>query len=125
MPADATTPLHDEHTLRAVRGRLSLELETSVTNPFSIVPGREQLIRDAIRRALAEESGASVVPDTIVDDLYDELVGLGPLQPLMADPNTTDILVNRWAPHGAGSVTLVDMSTAEWNTADRRLGRRA
>jgi len=89
-------PVHDEHTLRAVRGRLSLELETAVTNPFSIVPGREQLIRDAIRRALVEETGASVLPETVVDDLYDELVGLGPLQPLMADPNTTDILVNRW-----------------------------
>ena len=31
-----------------------------------------------------------------VDHLYDELVGLGPLQPLMDDELTTDILVNRW-----------------------------
>ena len=87
--AAATT----EDLLRSVRARLTLELDPAVANPFSTIPGRRQLIRDAIRRAL-DDVGANA-REELVDDLYDELVGLGPLQPLMADPAITDILVNR------------------------------
>jgi pilus assembly protein CpaF len=85
----------DQRVVSAVRARLSLELDPSVTNPFSTAPDRDQLIHEAIRRALLDESGAE--PDGgLVTELFDELVGLGPLQPLMADPDTTDILVNSY-----------------------------
>jgi len=87
-PAIATDDL-----LRTVRARLTLELDPAVANPFSTVPGRRGLIRDAIRRAL--DDVASPSDEATVDDLYDDLVGLGPLQPLMADADITDILVNR------------------------------
>lgn len=86
----------DESLVRAVRARLALEVEPAVLNPFSTVPGRELVIRSAIVRALGESPGSVAVTDAHVDELYDELVGLGPLQPLMEDPGTTDILVNRW-----------------------------
>lgn len=79
--------------LRTIRARLTLELDPAVANPFSTVPGRRGLIREAIRRALDDVAAPS--DDTTVDDLYDDLVGLGPLQPLMASPEITDILVNR------------------------------
>ncbi|MEO1266404.1 MAG: CpaF family protein, partial [Pseudomonadota bacterium] len=32
--------------------------------------------------------------DALVRDLVDEVMGLGPLEPLLADPSITDILVN-------------------------------
>ncbi|HEV7676972.1 MAG TPA: ATPase, T2SS/T4P/T4SS family [Candidatus Dormibacteraeota bacterium] len=90
----ADTLTAPEDLLRSIRARLTLELDPAVANPFSTVPGRRGLIRDAIRRALADVE-AALPHDALVDDLYDELVGLGPLQPLMSDPEITDILVNR------------------------------
>ena len=92
MPADIAVPAGDE-LLRSVRARLTLELDPAVTNPFSTVPGRRELIRDAIQCALEDVGSES--NQAVVDELYDELVGLGPLQTLMADAEITDILVNR------------------------------
>ena len=94
MPAD--TVLQDDDLVRSVRARLTLELDPAVANPFSTVPGRRELIRDAIRRVLDDLGNPpGEHHERQVDDLYDELVGLGPLQPLMADADITDILVNR------------------------------
>ena len=93
--AEVATRL-DEQVLRGVRARLSLELEPAVTNPFSALPGRRELIRSAIAVALDELAPGMPGRESVIAELYDELVGLGPLQPLMADPGTTDILVNRW-----------------------------
>lgn len=90
--AELAVPVGDD-LLRSVRARLTLELDPAVANPFSTVPGRRELIRDAIHRAIDDVGSPS--PDALVEELYDELVGLGPLQPLMADPDITDILVNR------------------------------
>jgi pilus assembly protein CpaF len=91
--AEALLDVGDD-LLRNVRARLSIELDPAIANPFSTVPGRRELICDAIRRAL-DDLGSPTTHDALVEELYDELVGLGPLQPLMADPHITDILVNR------------------------------
>jgi pilus assembly protein CpaF len=93
VPAD-TLVAPSEELLRNVRARLTLELDPAVANPFSTVPGRRELIRDAIRRTLADLDAPST-HDALVDELYDELVGLGPLQAPLGDPQITDILVNR------------------------------
>ena len=82
-----------DELVRTVRARLTLELDPAVANPFSTLPGRRQLIRDAIANALGDVDMSAET--RLVDELYDELVGLGPLQPLMANPAITDILVNR------------------------------
>ena len=89
----AETLLATDDLLRSIRARLTLELDPAVANPFSTVPGRRELIRDAIGHALADVDAPT--HNGMVDELYDELVGLGPLQHLMADPDITDILVNR------------------------------
>ena len=92
----AEQPAVTDAVLRAVRARLSLELDPSIANPFSTSPDRAALIHAAIERILGVLAGEGMDSGNSVDDIYDELVGLGPLQPLMDDPRTTDILVNRF-----------------------------
>ena len=62
-------------------------------------------IVDAVRR----EPGSAVLGDTTVlrlaGKVHDHLVGAGPLAPLLADPQVTDVLVNGvevWVDRGAG-----------------------
>jgi pilus assembly protein CpaF len=63
----------------------------------------------AVVTAVRQESGAAVLGDTAVlrlaDRIHDQLVGAGPLAPLLADPEVTDVLVNGtqvWVDRGAG-----------------------
>jgi pilus assembly protein CpaF len=79
----------------AVRARLTMTLDPELLNPFSNRPDRTPSIKACISDALASLDMAGYDP-ALVDALFDDLVGLGPLQPLMADPLITDILVNRF-----------------------------
>jgi pilus assembly protein CpaF len=63
----------------------------------------------AVVNAVRQETGAAVLGDTAVlrlaDQVHDQLVGAGPLAPLLADPAVTDVLVNGvqvWVDRGAG-----------------------
>jgi pilus assembly protein CpaF len=63
----------------------------------------------AVVSAVRAEPGAAVLGDTAVlrlaDRVHDQLVGAGPLAPLLADPAVTDVLVNGvqvWVDRGAG-----------------------
>ncbi len=87
--------VNDGQALRNyVRAQLALEVDPDVINPFSKHPNRLQILRDRIRAAVIQRN---VVPTReVLDGLFDEIVGLGPLEPLMADPTVTDILVNRF-----------------------------
>lgn len=53
-------------------------------------------VRDIISAFLKEENETlnHAEQDRIVDDVIDELLGFGPLEPLLADPTVSDILVN-------------------------------
>jgi pilus assembly protein CpaF len=73
----------------------------------------------AVVRAVRRETGAAVLGDTTVlrlaDRVRDELVGAGPLAPLLTQQEVTDVLVNGvqvWVDRGAGlertSVTFRD-----------------
>ncbi|QDM39619.1 CpaF family protein [Altererythrobacter sp. TH136] len=56
----------------------------------------EQEIRDIVRELLAERREAlnAAERDALVIEVLDELLGLGPLEPLLKDESITDILVN-------------------------------
>ena len=64
----------------------------------------EKLPREGIRSEIADIIGELLVErqealnraerETLVDDVLDELLGLGPLEPLLQDESVTDILVN-------------------------------
>ncbi len=63
----------------------------------------------AVVQAVRSEPGAAVLGDTAVlrlaDRVHDQLVGAGPLAPLLDDPLVTDVLVNGlavWVDRGAG-----------------------
>jgi pilus assembly protein CpaF len=63
----------------------------------------------AVVSAVRRETGAAVLGDTAVlrlaDQIHDQLVGAGPLAPLLADPAVTDVLVNGiqvWVDRGSG-----------------------
>ena len=59
------------------------------------VPLERRALTAAARSLLAEE--APLEDQSIVDGVVDALVGLGPLEPLLADPTVSDVLVN--GPH--------------------------
>jgi pilus assembly protein CpaF len=77
-----------------VRAQLTQQVDPDITNPFSTDPRRNQLLKDCIRAALVQRQIAPT-PD-LVSGLFDDIVGLGPLQPLMTDAEISDILVNRF-----------------------------
>jgi pilus assembly protein CpaF len=53
-------------------------------------------IRDVCQRVIAEESVPLSVPQRqrVIEQIEDEILGLGPLEPLLKDPTVSDILVN-------------------------------
>ncbi|MET7667809.1 TadA family conjugal transfer-associated ATPase [Micromonospora luteifusca] len=83
----------------------------------------------AIVSAVRAEPTAAVLGDTavlrIADRVHDDLVGAGPLAPLLADPEVTDVLVNGtrvWVDRGAG---LQQVAVPVGSTEDvRRLAQR-
>ena len=83
----------------------------------------------AVVSAVRRESGAAVLGDTTVlrlaDRIHDQLVGAGPLAPLLADPGVTDVLVNGvqvWVDRGTG----LERAAVSVGTEDdvRRLAQR-
>jgi pilus assembly protein CpaF len=90
-PAQLLSPQELRHFVRA---QLTLQVDPEILDPFSTDPNRNTILRDRIHDAITQRQLAPTAD--LVDNLFDELVGLGPLQPLMTDPAITDILVNRF-----------------------------
>ncbi|GAL12447.1 type II/IV secretion system ATP hydrolase TadA/VirB11/CpaF TadA subfamily [Vibrio astriarenae] len=79
----------------SLREKIYAALEADVVNTLS----REQLteqLSEAIDVLIDREqhSVATVVRREYVKSLVDEIVGLGPLQPLMDDESISDIMIN-------------------------------
>lgn len=56
-------------------------------------------VGEIVRELLLEEGAPLNLPErsTLIDDVLDELLGLGPLEPLLKDATVTDILVNTYS----------------------------
>ncbi|HEX3281370.1 MAG TPA: CpaF family protein [Pyrinomonadaceae bacterium] len=79
---------------RAIITRLDL-LKLNTLSPERV---RSEVSRLAEDLLLAENAPlSSVERDRLVSEVHHELFGLGPLEPLLADPTITDILVNAYS----------------------------
>ena len=79
------------HIHQALLGRLDLEAMESLT------PERlKDELRQMVERLLVEENLVLNAGErrNLVRDIQHEMLGLGPLEPLLADPTVSDILVN-------------------------------
>src|ERR1051326_4129952 len=79
-----------------IHAQLVDDLDLSVLDSLS----PEELTQE-LRRLIERLAEASRLPlnrierERLVQEVIDEITGLGPLQPLLADPTISDILVNR------------------------------
>jgi pilus assembly protein CpaF len=90
---------HAENEYQALKTSLHLQLLDRINlDVMSAMP--EERLRDEmamlVERMLIESGIAlnAVERKQIVKDIQDEIMGLGPLEPLLADPSISDILVN-------------------------------
>ncbi len=96
-PAPADTRTSDE--LRRLKAQLHHQLIASMDLSVIGSLDKEQL-RMEVRRVADElcQRSSSLLNrgerDRLVSEVLDETFGLGPLEPLMADPSITDILIN-------------------------------
>ena len=94
QPLRPLAPPLSAATLGRVRRMLVARLSPEVLNPFDRTPDREQLVRTTIAAILEDpELELSAAPG-LVAAVEAAVCGLGPLQPLVEDPDVSDILVN-------------------------------
>jgi pilus assembly protein CpaF len=78
-----------------LHGELVDELEVSKLEQMS-----PKVLRETLRTAIVDKMAGMDLPlnrierERLVQELLDEVTGLGPLEPLLVDPEITDILVN-------------------------------
>jgi pilus assembly protein CpaF len=95
-------PAHEGDGLIALKVRLHQRLLETINLAAIDQMPREQFQREigeVVRELLAREQVALNAKEKVqlVSDILDELLGLGPLEPLLKDPGVTDILVNSHA----------------------------
>jgi pilus assembly protein CpaF len=96
-PAERTRALTTQETewKQRINERLLTVLDLSLIDTIESDKARKE-IREIAERLLAEESAplSRKQRQLIVERIEDEVMGLGPLEPLLADPTISDILVN-------------------------------
>jgi len=77
----------------ALVARVRAEVAAGIDTPGLLAayaePARRALLRERVR-----EAARTPVPDSELDAMCAELFGFGPVQPLLDDPEVTDVLVN-------------------------------
>ena len=103
-PADSaglTEGAHTIHALQQVKGRVHRKLLERL-NLSNLDRLDRQQVADAVRRVVQDLITQESVPlnfeerDAVVVQVLDEIFGLGPLEPLIKDPEISDILVNTY-----------------------------
>jgi pilus assembly protein CpaF len=97
--SDQAATLEDGTSLKlSIHSRLLEMLNLSVLEKTPREGLRTQ-IRGVVTKLLAEEKRflTAVQTDKLIEDVLDELLGLGPLEPLLKDDTVNDILINTHA----------------------------
>src|SRR5207248_10835563 len=82
-----------------LRSKVHRKLLQSLNSDTLRLISKERLrgeIGQAVEKLLLQENIPMTLPerDRIIEEILDEVFGLGPLEPLLKDPGITDILVN-------------------------------
>jgi pilus assembly protein CpaF len=94
IPLPVARPQLPAATIGRIRQLIVARVPAEILNPFGRTADDEQTLRDAITAVLDDpELDLSPTP-ALVAAVEAAVVGLGPLQPLVADPEVSDILVN-------------------------------
>ncbi len=100
--AAPTTARAEEERRRSVRRQIQQELlkrldvkrmAASQINEKDLRAKAYEVIHQIIRD-VRDRLPADIQPDALVKEVYDEAIGLGPLEDLLADPEITEIMVN-------------------------------
>jgi pilus assembly protein CpaF len=96
-----TDDSHGLHALQQVKGKVHRKLLERL-NLSNLDRLERQQVADAVRKVVQDLITQEAVPlnyeerDLIVVQVLDEIFGLGPLEPLIKDPEVSDILVNTY-----------------------------
>jgi pilus assembly protein CpaF len=96
-----TNGAHNVHALQQVKGRVHRKLLERL-NLSNLDRLERQQVAEAVRRVVQDLITQESVPlnfeerDAVVVQVLDEIFGLGPLEPLIKDPEVSDILVNTY-----------------------------
>src|SRR5262245_44632665 len=96
-PAPSVTPLRDKLLDAKVRlhRRLIEEINLSAIEKIPEGEVRRQISALVSQYVLAERIALNAQElDNFVDEIIDEMTGLGPIEPLLKDPTVNDILIN-------------------------------
>ncbi len=87
--------LESEQLRVRIHRRLIEEMDTTQLNDINPTELRKQ-IRQAVNELLMEENAllTQAERDRLVDEILDETMGLGPLEPLIRDKTTSEVMVN-------------------------------
>ena len=73
---------------------LVARLTPEVLNPFARTPEHDALLRRRWRRSVPSRRSIWPITPALIAEIEADICGLGPLQPLVDDPDVADILVN-------------------------------
>src|SRR5829696_4234145 len=96
-----TEGAHGVHALQQVKGRVHRKLLERL-NLSNLDRLDRQQVAEAVRKVVQDLITQESVPlnfeerDAVVVQVLDEIFGLGPLEPLIKDPEVSDILVNTY-----------------------------
>jgi len=79
-----------------IQKRLIQEMDARLlVNTREMTDQQRWEVRQKIAEAIEEEEGVPPLErETVLDELYAEIIGFGPIQPLLDDPTVTEIMVN-------------------------------
>ena len=108
-------------TKRAVMDRMGYDEVARISAYIAPARARSEL-RPAVEAALnVEEPGDLAMPEreTIIDEILDDVVGLGPLQPLIEDDTVTEIMINGCRSAFLSAVAFCILSSTRLRTTSR------
>ena len=95
-PGSASTNNEYTDLKRQVQAEVIDMVNREFANNREDKSGKNDYVRSAIESVMGVRAGhiPRLERNKLIDELFDEMVGLGPLEPLLADPEITEIMVN-------------------------------